>query len=121
MCCYVEFIKDNIFLNEIDKVFDFFDRVCKLYDVISVFYIDENGFLWFEEYFYLSFNKFVLNGYIFVSLGVYEYWWLINNDLVKKIVLVVFNIVRRYILEFRNFNWSFYYDLRSKLLICNYY
>lgn len=121
MCRYAEFTKDNTFSNETDKVFDSFDRVCKLHDVISVSHIDENGFLWLEEYPYPSFNKFVLNGHIFASLGVYEYWRLTNNDLAKKIVLAAFNTVRRYIPEFRNPNWSSHYDLRSKLLIRNYH
>lgn len=68
VCVYVV-LKNNIYLEVVGKVLDIFDILSFKGGVLVKFL---NFFDWYEEYF-IMLSSFVLNGFIYFLIGLYDF------------------------------------------------
>ena len=76
--------------------------------------IDENGDLWFEEYTGPT-PSFVLNGYIYALLGVYDYWRVTKCSEAKKTIDLCEQTLSNSLPKYDSGYWSVYDQLKKEL------
>ncbi len=81
--------------------------------------IDENGYLWYEEYPSKP-SSYVLNGFIYTIFGLYDLFRITNNKSVKKNIDLCINTLKNNIHKYDAGFWS-RYDLLKKELVRYYY
>lgn len=81
--------------------------------------IDENGYLWFEEY-PSNPPSYVLNGFIYTIFGLFDLYRVTQNSDVKKDIDLCVETLKCNLHKFDAGYWS-YYDLLKKELVRYYY
>jgi len=107
-----ELTKNNIYKQTATKAFKAFER--KITEPGGVTFTDDNGYTWFEE---LIFNPptHVLNGFIWATWGVYDYYLLTKSQkalqLFTEAIKTLENNIQRYDIGF----WTVYHLLPTRL------
>lgn len=108
--------------NFADEVFQSFELLPESDPSIPwVVDIDQDGYLWLEEYPGVDRGKFVVNGHLFAVWGLYDYWRVFNNARAYTLASAGLETTKNYIYLSRNPNWASHYDLTDFLLLRNYH
>lgn len=83
--------------------------------------IDREGYLWLEEYPAPGQGKCVINGHLFATWGVYDYWRVFGKQEAFDLAVAALETTKRYVPHSRNPGWSSHYDLNHFFLIRNYH
>lgn len=81
--------------------------------------IDNNGYVWLEEY-PSEPPSFVLNGFIYAILGIYDLFRVTGSREIEEDLKSLLNTVKKHVHKFDAGYWS-YYDLQKKELVRYYY
>ncbi len=93
-----------------------FESFLKKLDEGGVSYLDENGFVWFEEYIVLPLPPtHVLNGFIWASWGIYDYYLATGDPQAKKLFDEVIRTLESNLRDFDNGFWSLYEQSGTRL------
>lgn len=118
------FTEDNYYKSVADSVFNTF----RDFDSpISTVYISKNNgmgveddYYWVDEYPH-EVRRFVLNGSISGSFGLYDYWWVFNNEKARKLFSMQMTTIKKHILLYRNPGKISFYCLKFKDLNSTYH
>jgi heparosan-N-sulfate-glucuronate 5-epimerase len=113
---YYQISKDEIYLELAEKAYCFMTIPVSEGGVRRV---DENGDLWLEEY-PSEPASYVLNGFIYALLGLYDLYRVTKNEEVKKDIDLCVKTLENNLSKFDAGYWS-YYDLQYKELVRYYY
>lgn len=83
-----------------DAVYESFRRLKRSTDGPWTAMVDEEGYLWFEEYPHDP-PTHVLNGFLTGLWGVYEYWLLTNDDDSRALLEAAITTIKQYVEQFR--------------------
>ncbi len=75
--------------------------------------IDNEGYFWIEEYI-IEKPVHVLNGFIFATFGLYDYYLMTKDDDVLRLLQASITTIERYISDYRNPGGISFYDLNNK-------
>lgn len=75
--------------------------------------IDEEGYFWIEEY-TIDDPVHVLNGFIFATFGLYDYYLMSRDEEVLTLLQACITTIERYIADYRNPGGMSFYDLNDK-------
>lgn len=110
-----QYFKNNNYLTISHKVFNAFQ-----YDINDGgFKRNEKGYIWFEEY-TTNYPSYVLNGYCYSILGLYDYYRVTKKKEAKELWEDSLTSLEHYFPKFDVWYWS-YYDLNKKELVSRYY
>jgi len=76
--------------------------------------VDENNYLWIEEYPNETDPNFTLNGFIFCIYGLYEYWSVTKDPHAEFLIQASITTIKHYIEQFRVPGGISYYCLKHK-------
>lgn len=76
-------------------------------------YVDHNHYLWFEEYAGNTKPLLVLNGDMFATFGVWDYWHLTHSARAKNLFSAAVTTLREYLPLYRAPHGASYYCLRA--------
>lgn len=99
-----------------DKVFNSFDLSVQEGGATRY---DSQGNIWFEEY-PTEPPSFVLNGYIYSILGIYDYWRVTRSEKAKELFDASMNTLEANLHKYHKWYWSVY-DQYKKQLVSYYY
>lgn len=75
---------------------------------------DKNGLLWYEEYPGAE-PSFVMNGFVYTLLGIYDLWRVTNDDSVKKTIDECVKTLKESMQLYDSGYWSVYDQLKKEL------
>lgn len=81
--------------------------------------IDENGYLWFEEY-PTDPPSYVLNGFVYAILGLADYYRVTKDERAKELFDLCINTLLHNLHKYDKWYWSVY-DQKKKQLVSYYY
>jgi D-glucuronyl C5-epimerase C-terminus len=79
-----------------------------------VSFVDPAGFLWFEEYAGDITPNRVINGHLYATLGIYDYWQATGSHQARDLFFGGVETIRHYFPEFRNPGGASWYSLGTK-------
>lgn len=111
-----ELFHDKDYLKTAKKVFNFL-KLDKQQG--GVRRIDENGYLWFEEY-PTETPSYVLNGFVYVIFGIYDAYKLNIDSQAEEDYLACLNTLNDNIDKYDSGYWSYYCQLLKELVMVYY-
>ena len=100
------------YLTVAEKTFEYFKYD---YSEGGVKRIDENGFIWFEEYPSAK-PSLVLNGYIYTMFGIYDLYRVTQNEQAKQLFDECVNTLENNLHKYDVWYWSVYDQLKQELV-----
>ncbi|MPW26968.1 hypothetical protein GC105_14380 [Alkalibaculum sp. M08DMB] len=105
---------NELYLQKAQETFNTFEPTYEVTQNPWVVLIDEEGYLWIEEYPHDGGTQ-ALNGFIFAIYGVYDYYMITNDEKAKEILQASINTIEEYIEDYRNEGEISYYCLDHKV------
>ncbi len=103
--------EEKKYLEKANKIYNFFDTP---FENGGVKRFDKQGLLWFEEY-PSSEPSFVLNGFIYAFLGIYDLWRITSGKDEKATIDSCVETLKKSIILYDSGYWSVYDQLKKEL------
>ncbi len=115
-----EYTGEERYLEAAHDVFATFTRLRSGYRPFTA-ELDAEGYYWIAEYPLEAVRDETLNGFVYGTYGLYEYWVLTRRDLAKRLVNASLSTLRRYIYDYRVPGGVSYYCLGHRVQLIKYH